>query len=57
MLEIYNETICNLLSTNPSYALDMFWSQGKGDVSAITTVDVCSIEDILSLLQRAIRNK
>ncbi|KAE8010635.1 hypothetical protein FH972_006990 [Carpinus fangiana] len=57
MLEIYNETIRDLLSTNPSYALDMFWSRGKGHVSAITTVDVCNIEEILSLLQQATRNR
>ncbi|KAM3701633.1 hypothetical protein ACB098_05G187200 [Castanea mollissima] len=72
MLEIYNETIRDLLSTNRSSGLDMSRTEngapgkqytikhdvnGNTHVSDLTIVDVCSINEISSLLQQAAHSR
>ncbi|KAF5472874.1 hypothetical protein F2P56_009543 [Juglans regia] len=72
MLEIYNETIRDLLSTNRSNGLDMSRTEngvqgkqytikhdanGNTHVSDLTVVDVCSIKEISSLLQQAAKSR
>ncbi|KAG7962731.1 hypothetical protein I3843_09G079700 [Carya illinoinensis] len=72
MLEIYNETIRDLLSTNRSNGLDMSRTEngipgkqytikhdanGNTHVSDLTIVDVCSIKEISSLLQQAAQSR
>lgn len=72
MLEIYNETIRDLLSTNRSSNADMVRTEGgvagkqytiKHDangnthVSDLTIVDVCSIKEISSLLHQAAQSR
>lgn len=72
MLEIYNETIRDLLSTSRSNGLDMSRAEngvpgkqytikhdanGNTHVSDLTVVDVCSIKEISSLLQQAAQSR
>ncbi|KAG2697865.1 hypothetical protein I3760_07G125000 [Carya illinoinensis] len=72
MLEIYNETIRDLLSTNRSNGLDVSRTEngvqgkqytikhdanGNTHVSDLTVVDVCSIKEISSLLQQAAKSR
>ncbi|KAA8519950.1 hypothetical protein F0562_014140 [Nyssa sinensis] len=71
MLEIYNETIRDLLSVNRSGGLDMTRADGvvgkhyaikhdsNGDthVADLTIVDVCSIKEVSSLLQQAAQSR
>ncbi|KAJ7946851.1 Kinesin-like protein [Quillaja saponaria] len=72
VLEIYNETIRDLLSTNRSSSADMTRSEngatgkqytikhdanGNTHVSDLTIVDVCSIKEISSLLQQAAHSR
>lgn len=72
MLEIYNETIRDLLSTSRSNVLDMSRAEngvpgkqytikhdanGNTHVSDLTVVDVCSIKEISSLLQQAAQSR
>ncbi|XP_059437281.1 kinesin-like protein KIN-14C [Corylus avellana] len=72
MLEIYNETIRDLLSTNRSSGFDMSRTEnsvpgkqytikhdanGNTYVSDLTIVDVCSIKEISSLLQQAAQSR
>uniref|UniRef100_A0A5B6YP98 Kinesin-like protein n=1 Tax=Davidia involucrata TaxID=16924 RepID=A0A5B6YP98_DAVIN len=72
MLEIYNETIRDLLSVNRSGGLDMTRvdnggvgkqyaikhdSNGNTHVSDLTIVDVCSIKEVSSLLQQAAQSR
>lgn len=72
MLEIYNETIRDLLSTNRSNGLDISRTEngipgrqytikhdanGNTHVSDLTIVDVCSIKEISTLLQQAAQSR
>jgi kinesin family protein C1 len=72
MLEIYNETIRDLLSTNRSSGFDMSRTEngvpgkqytikhdanGNTYVSDLTIVDVSSIKEISSLLQQAAQSR
>ena len=72
MLEIYNETIRDLLATSRSSAADTFRSEsgvigkqytikhdanGNTHVSDLTIVDVCSIKEISSLLHQAAQSR
>ncbi|KAJ4976983.1 hypothetical protein NE237_002089 [Protea cynaroides] len=72
MLEIYNETIRDLLSTNRSNGPDISRGEngvagkqygikhdanGNTYVSDLTIVDVCSIKEISSLLRQAAQNR
>lgn len=67
MLEIYNETIRDLLSTNRSSAADnsacgkqytiKHDANGNTHVSDLTIVDVCSIKEISSLLHQAVQSR
>lgn len=72
MLEIYNETIRDLLSTTRSSGLDISRTEngvpgkqytikhdvnGNTHVSDLTIVDVCSINEISSLLQLAAQSR
>ena len=72
MLEIYNETIRDLLSTTRSSGLDISRTEngvpgkqytikhdvnGNTHVSDLTIVDVCSINEISSLLQQAAHSR
>jgi kinesin family protein C1 len=72
MLEIYNETIRDLLSTNRSSGFDMSRTENGGlgkqytikhdangntCVSDLTIIDVCSIKEISSLLQQAAQSR
>ncbi|KAL7212031.1 hypothetical protein ACSBR2_014818 [Camellia fascicularis] len=72
MLEIYNETIRDLLSVNRSSALDLVRSEncgvgkqyaikhdanGNTHVSDLTIVDVCSLKEVSSLLQQAAQSR
>lgn len=72
MLEIYNETIRDLLSTNRSNGLDISRTEngisgrqytikhdanGDTHVSDLTIVDVCSIKEISTLLQQAAQSR
>ncbi|XP_057963055.1 kinesin-like protein KIN-14C [Malania oleifera] len=72
MLEIYNETIRDLLSTNRPTSVDMARSEngvsgkqyvikhdanGNTQVSDLIIVDVCSINEISSLLKQAAQSR
>lgn len=72
MLEIYNETIRDLLSTNRSSNADMIRTEsgvpgkqytikhdanGNTHVSDLTIVDVCSIKEVSSLLHQAAQSR
>ncbi|PON64977.1 Kinesin-like protein [Parasponia andersonii] len=72
MLEIYNETIRDLLSTNRSSNVEMTRTEsgvvgkqytikhdanGNTHVSDLTIVDVCSIKEISSLLHQAAQSR
>ncbi|WCJ20338.1 kinesin 1 [Euphorbia peplus] len=65
MLEIYNENIRDLLSTNKSNCPENAGKQytithdtnGNTDVSGLTIVDVCSIREISSLLKQAAQSR
>lgn len=72
MLEIYNETIRDLLSPNRSVSQDMSRADnsvlgkqyaikhdanGNTHVSDLTVVDVCSIREVSSLLQQAAQSR
>lgn len=72
MLEIYNETIRDLLSTHRSGGSDITRTEngvlgkqytikhdanGNTHVSDLTIVDVCSIREISSLLQQAAHSR
>ncbi|KAJ4980406.1 hypothetical protein NE237_031243 [Protea cynaroides] len=72
MLEIYNETIRDLLSTNRSSGLDSSRADsvvagkqyairhdanGNTHVSDLTIVDVCGIKEVSSLLQQAAQSR
>ena len=72
MLEIYNETIRDLLSTHRSSSFDMTRTEngvlgkqytikhdanGNTHVSDLTIIDVCSIREISSLLQQAAHSR
>ncbi|KAG0449957.1 hypothetical protein HPP92_027019 [Vanilla planifolia] len=66
MLEIYNETIRDLLSPNRSNSIDQTLnkqytikhdSSGNTHVSDLTVVDVCSINEVSFLLNQAARSR
>lgn len=67
MLEIYNETIRDLLSTNKSSATEIgvagkqytikHDANGNTHVADLTIVDVCSIQEISSLLRQAAQSR
>ncbi|KAJ6367603.1 hypothetical protein OIU78_000214 [Salix suchowensis] len=67
MLEIYNETIRDLLSTNKSNGAEngapgkqytiKHDANGNTHVTDLTVVDVCRIEEISSLLQQAAQSR
>lgn len=68
MLEIYNETIRDLLSANRSAGVDLNANLGKqytikhdpnGNtvVSDLTVVDVCSIKEVSYLLNKAAQSR
>ncbi|XP_072956119.1 kinesin-like protein KIN-14N isoform X2 [Typha angustifolia] len=65
MLEIYNETIRDLLATNRSSSQDTGASKysikhdanGNTHVSDLTVVDVCSINEVSFLLQQAAQSR
>lgn len=67
MLEIYNETIRDLLSTNKSVTTEngvpgkqytiKHDANGNTHVTDLTVVDVCSIEEISSLLRQAAQSR
>ncbi|XAR53732.1 Minus-end-directed kinesin ATPase [Bertholletia excelsa] len=72
MLEIYNETIRDLLSPNRSNGLDSARTENGGagkqyaikhdpngntHVSDLTIIDVCSIKEVSSLLQQAAQSR
>ncbi|XP_073014204.1 kinesin-like protein KIN-14N, partial [Typha latifolia] len=65
MLEIYNETIRDLLATNRSSSQDTGASKysikhdanGNTHVSDLTIVDVCSINEVSFLLQQAAQSR
>lgn len=72
MLEIYNETIRDLLSPNRSVNQDMSRADngvlgkqyaikhdtnGNTHVSDLTVVDVCSLREVSSLLQQAAQSR
>ncbi|KAH7545834.1 hypothetical protein FEM48_Zijuj01G0135800 [Ziziphus jujuba var. spinosa] len=72
MLEIYNETIRDLLSTNRSSTADMMRTEsgvggkqytikhdanGNTHVSDLTIIDVCSIKEVSSLLHQAAQSR
>ncbi|WCJ20336.1 Kinesin-like protein KIN-14C [Euphorbia peplus] len=64
MLEIYNENVCDVLSTNRSNCSENAGKQYtiKHDangtyVSELTIVDVCSIQEIASLLRQVAQSR
>ncbi|XP_020273899.1 kinesin-like protein KIN-14N [Asparagus officinalis] len=58
MLEIYNETIRDLLSSNRSGGLDVKHdTNGNTCVPGLTVVDVCSINEVSYLLQQAAQSR
>lgn len=71
MLEIYNETIRDLLSTNRSSGAELTRTEsgvgkqytikhdvnGNTHVSDLTIIDVCSKREISSLLQQAAQSR
>lgn len=72
MLEIYNETIRDLLSTSRSSNADMMRTEsgvlgkqytikhdanGNTHVSDLTIVDVCSLKEVSSLLHQAAQSR
>ena len=67
MLEIYNETIRDLLSTNKSNGAEngapgkqytiKHDANGNTHVTDLTVVDVCRIEEISSLLRQAAQSR
>lgn len=65
MLEIYNENIRDLLLTNKSSAAENTGKQytikhdanGNTHVTDLTIVDVCSIQEISSLLRQAAQSR
>ena len=67
MLEIYNETIRDLLSTNKSSGAEngapgkqytiKHDANGNTNVTDLTVVDVCRIEEISSLLRQAAQSR
>ena len=68
MLEIYNETIRDLLSATKAVALDSNANVGKQytikhdqngntTVSDLTVVDVCSIKEVSYLLNKAAQSR
>ena len=67
MLEIYNETIRDLLSTNKSSSTEIgapgkqytikHDANGNTHVTDLTIVDVCRIEEISSLLRQAAQSR
>ncbi|PIA50810.1 hypothetical protein AQUCO_01200221v1 [Aquilegia coerulea] len=64
MLEIYNETIRDLLSTNRASNVDngkqyaiKHDANGNAHVSDLTIVDVCSLKEVSSLLRQAAQSR
>lgn len=58
MLEIYNETIRDLLSSNRTGSLDVKYDpNGNTYVPGLTIIDVCSINEVSYLLQLAAQSR
>jgi len=58
MLEIYNETIRDLLSSNRSGSLEVKHdTSGNTYVPGLTVVDVCSSNEVSFLLQQAAQSR